>query len=172
MRRYLDGVDPHEAAVGAERTVALRPRDALSGGSTASTTREPPASGGRLQDGARGAHQRRRAGIAPAGALRHRRGTHFRATCTRVELHHVPTGSVAVHNHTAESLERKLAEAESIARDLRRADADFAERGPVVAVPAAPVGALHMVRLPGALCRGAAGGAGEVLLGRLGGRDP
>ncbi len=53
----------------------------------------------------------------------------FRRTCARVELHHVPTGEVAVHEHTEESLARKLAEAESIAADAQRADADYAEFG-------------------------------------------
>jgi RecB family exonuclease len=53
----------------------------------------------------------------------------FRRPCRRVELHHVPTGTVAAHEHTDESLERKVAEAESIASDLRRADADYAEVG-------------------------------------------
>jgi RecB family exonuclease len=53
----------------------------------------------------------------------------FRRPCHRVELHHVPTGTVAAHEHTDESLERKVAEAESIASDLRRADADYAEVG-------------------------------------------
>jgi RecB family exonuclease len=53
----------------------------------------------------------------------------FRRPCLRVELHHVPTGTVASHVHTDDSLARKVAEAESIATDLRRADADFAEVG-------------------------------------------
>jgi putative RecB family exonuclease len=53
----------------------------------------------------------------------------FRRPCHRVELHHVPSGTVAVHEHTDESLARKVAEAESIASDLRRADADFKEMG-------------------------------------------
>ena len=53
----------------------------------------------------------------------------FRRPCRRVELHHVPTGTVAAHEHTDESLERKVAEAESIASDLRRADADYAVVG-------------------------------------------
>ena len=47
----------------------------------------------------------------------------FRRECRQVELHHVPTGEVVVHHHTPESLDRKVAEAESIARDLVRADA-------------------------------------------------
>ncbi len=53
----------------------------------------------------------------------------FRRPCRRVELHHVPSGTVAVHEHTDESLARKVAEAESIASDLRRADADFRHVG-------------------------------------------
>ncbi len=53
----------------------------------------------------------------------------FRRPCRRVELHHVPSGTVASHEHTDESLARKIAEAESIASDLRRADAEFKEIG-------------------------------------------
>lgn len=53
----------------------------------------------------------------------------FRRRCVRVELHHVPTGTVAVHEHSEASLARKVDEAESIAADLRRADADHAELG-------------------------------------------
>ncbi len=53
----------------------------------------------------------------------------FRRRCVRVELHHVPTGTVAAHEHTGESLQRKIAEAESIARDAQRAEADYAEHG-------------------------------------------
>jgi RecB family exonuclease len=56
-------------------------------------------------------------------------GRMFRRPCHRVELHHVPTGTVAAHVHTDESLARKVAEAESIATDLRRADAEFAAVG-------------------------------------------
>lgn len=52
-----------------------------------------------------------------------------RRTCVRVELHHVPTGTVVGYQHTPESLQRKVSEAESIVADLRRADADFREIG-------------------------------------------
>ncbi len=54
----------------------------------------------------------------------------FRRACSRVELHHVPTGTVAAWEHTDESLQRKVGEAESIVTDLRRADAAFAAQGP------------------------------------------
>jgi RecB family exonuclease len=53
----------------------------------------------------------------------------FRRPCARVELHHVPTGEVLAHEHTRETLRRKVSEAESIALDLRRADASYAELG-------------------------------------------
>ncbi len=53
----------------------------------------------------------------------------FRRRTLRVELHHVPTGQVGAHEHTPESLSRKVEQARSIARDARRADADFAARG-------------------------------------------
>ena len=67
----------------------------------------------------------------------------FRRRCVRVELHHVPTGTVAAHTHTGESLVRKLDEADSLARDARAADASFAEHG--AASPSFPP-------LPSALC--------------------
>jgi RecB family exonuclease len=54
----------------------------------------------------------------------------FRRACVRVELHHLSTGEVLAHEHTTESLRRKVAEAESIASDLRKVDADHAAKGP------------------------------------------
>lgn len=53
----------------------------------------------------------------------------FRRECVRVELHHVPSNTAVAVRHTEASLARKMAEAESIALDLRRADADYAEKG-------------------------------------------
>lgn len=66
----------------------------------------------------------------------------FRRRCVRVELHHVPSGRVAAHEHTAESLRRKVDEAESIASDAQRADADFARFGPESALFPPRVGPL------------------------------
>lgn len=54
----------------------------------------------------------------------------FRRRCLRVELHHIPTGTVAAHTHTAESLTRKVDQARSLGADARRADDDFAVDGP------------------------------------------
>jgi len=53
----------------------------------------------------------------------------FGRRCERVELHELSTSNVLSHVHTSQTLARKVAEAESIALDLRRADADYAQRG-------------------------------------------
>ena len=46
----------------------------------------------------------------------------FRRPCRRVELHHLPTGTVAAHDHTPESLSRHLSRAEDTARDIVEAE--------------------------------------------------
>jgi len=46
----------------------------------------------------------------------------FRRPCRRVELHHLPTGTVAAHEHTDESLARQLSRAENTARDIIAAE--------------------------------------------------
>jgi len=46
----------------------------------------------------------------------------FRRPCRRVELHHLPTGTVAAHDHTPESLARHLSRAEDTARDIVAAE--------------------------------------------------
>jgi putative RecB family exonuclease len=46
----------------------------------------------------------------------------LRRPCSRVELHHLPSGTRAVAQHNPAGLERKVREAESIAADCSRAD--------------------------------------------------
>jgi putative RecB family exonuclease len=46
----------------------------------------------------------------------------FRRRCRRVELHHLPTGTVAAHEHTEESLARHLRRAEQTADDVVAAE--------------------------------------------------
>ena len=97
----------------------------------------------------------------------------FRRRTLRVELHHVPSGTVAVHEHTPESLARKVEQARSIARDARRADLDFGEKGEASELfPPATGPAVRVVRPAGALPRGAGGRPREVRLGGAGGAGP
>jgi RecB family exonuclease len=63
----------------------------------------------------------------------------FRRPCRRVELHHLPSGTVAAHDHTPESLARQVSRAEGTARDIvaaERAVADGAD--PDEAFPTTP----------------------------------
>ncbi len=49
----------------------------------------------------------------------------LRKPCVRVELHHLPSGEVAGHDHTEETLARHLGRAESIAVEAGAADAAY-----------------------------------------------
>lgn len=55
----------------------------------------------------------------------------FRRRVLRVELHHVPTGTVRNHEHTPDSLTRKVDEATSLALDAWRLEVEYAEHGSV-----------------------------------------
>jgi putative RecB family exonuclease len=46
----------------------------------------------------------------------------FRRPCRRVELHHLPTGTVVAHEHTEESLARQVRRAEETAQDIMAAE--------------------------------------------------
>ena len=63
----------------------------------------------------------------------------FRRLCRRVELHHLPTGTVAAHEHTDASLERAVSRAEATARDIQDAEAALHDGvDPDVAFPTTP----------------------------------
>jgi putative RecB family exonuclease len=63
----------------------------------------------------------------------------FRRPCRRVELHHLPTGTVAAHEHTDESLDRHVHRAEQTAADVAAAEREIAGgTDPDVAFPANP----------------------------------
>jgi putative RecB family exonuclease len=128
VEEYLLRVDPGCEPVGIERTVAApTTRLALSGRVDRidadpdgrlvivdyKTGRRPP-----TDDDARASLA---LAVYAVGAART-----LRRPCARVELHHLPTGTVASHAPTEQSLARKVAEAESIALDASRADAAYA----------------------------------------------
>jgi RecB family exonuclease len=128
VEEYLLRVDPAHEPLGIERTVAARTdRLAVSGRVDRidvdpdgrlvvvdyKTGRRPPD-----QDDVRGSLALGLYAVAAARTLRRE--------CTRVELHHLPSGTVVAHEHGEASLARKVAEAESIAYDASRADAAYA----------------------------------------------
>lgn len=63
----------------------------------------------------------------------------FRRPCRKVELHHLPSGTVAAHEHTDESLARQVRRAEECAGDIMAAERAVAGgTDPDEAFPAAP----------------------------------
>lgn len=63
----------------------------------------------------------------------------FRRPARRVELHHLPTGTVAAYEHTEESIARHVRRAEDIARDIQAAGRAAADGGePDTAFPTSP----------------------------------
>ncbi|HCT77210.1 MAG TPA: recombinase RecB [Micromonosporaceae bacterium] len=67
----------------------------------------------------------------------------FRRKCLKVELHHLPSGTVAAHEHTPESIARQVKRAEDTAKDIVSAEKSLADGVP-------PDEAFPMS--PGAMC--------------------
>jgi putative RecB family exonuclease len=127
VERYLADVDPDDVPLGIERTVSVTTSSASLWGRV-----------DRLDDRGEGVvvvdyktgrsvltvdHARSSLALAvyAAGAART-----LRRPCTRVELHHLPTGDVLVWDHTRESLGEHLRRADALAGELARLDAAFA----------------------------------------------
>ncbi|MEO8829685.1 PD-(D/E)XK nuclease family protein [Lapillicoccus sp.] len=127
VERYLGGVDPERQPLGVERTVSMKTAVlALSGRVDRLDER-----GGELvvvdyKTSRRAPNQDDARTSLPLAMYAASAWTMFRRRCVRVELHHIPTGTVAGHTHTGESLRRQLGYADSIAGDTRAADRDFA----------------------------------------------
>ncbi|WP_433056127.1 RecB family exonuclease [Dactylosporangium sp. CS-033363] len=128
LESYVDTLDPQEDPVGVERTVAARTETlALSGrvdridqrGAELVIVDYKTGRNGVSEDEARGSRALALYAIATARV--------FRKPCHRVELHHLPTGTVAAFDHTDASLDRHLRRAEATAADIL-ADAEFAPR--------------------------------------------
>ncbi len=127
---YLTGVDPAAEPVGVERTVST-PTQTLVVSGRVDRIDDRPGTGLVVVDYKTGRHPpdevQARSSLALALYAVATSRT-LRRSCTRVELHHLPTGSRAAAEHDTESLRRKVSEAESIARDCARADVAY-ERG-------------------------------------------
>jgi len=119
VRDYLTGLDGWREPIGVERTVATAtPTLAVSGRvdriddrgdelvivDYKTGSREP------TTDGARGSQALALYVLAARRTLRR--------ACHRVELHHLPSGTIVAHEHTDESLARHLERAEQTAHDI------------------------------------------------------
>jgi putative RecB family exonuclease len=150
LESYVADVDPRVEPIGVERVVAVKtPVLAFNGRvdrideRTATDERSGGAGrelaivdyktgrGGLTADDARG---------SPALALYAFAAERvFRRRCRRVELHHLPTGTVAAHDHTTDSLARQVERAEDTARDITASERKVADGGdPDAAFPVNP----------------------------------
>jgi RecB family exonuclease len=132
--RYAAGLDPSDEPLGVERTVATRTdRIAVSGridrldarGSELVVVDYKTGRHVLTADDARGSLALAIYAVAASRVLRR--------PCRRVELHHLPSGEVAVWEHTDESLARHIRRAEQIAAEAAAADDAYRE----IAGPAA-----------------------------------
>ncbi|MFB9194052.1 RecB family exonuclease [Actinomadura verrucosospora] len=123
MERYVAGLDPSDEPLGVERTVATRTdRIAVSGridrldarGSELVVVDYKTGRHVLTADDARGSLALAIYAVAASRVLRR--------PCRRVELHHLPSGEVAVWEHTDESLARHIRRAEQIAAEAAAAD--------------------------------------------------
>jgi RecB family exonuclease len=127
VERYLHDVDPTVQPIGIERTVSLTtPRAALWG--RVDRIDERPGDGVVVVDYKTGRSvltvDDARTSIALAVYAAAAART-FRRDCSRVELHHLPTGDVVSWEHSEESLHRHLRRADSIAAELAALEARF-----------------------------------------------
>ncbi|MFY1634341.1 RecB family exonuclease [Solwaraspora sp. WMMB335] len=124
---YLSSVDPADEPLGVERVVAVKTAVLAFNGRADRIDARPGPDGpeavvvdyktgrsGLTVDDARGSQALALYAYASARV--------FRRPCRRVELHHLPSGSVSAYEHTPESLSRQVARAEATARDIMAAE--------------------------------------------------
>lgn len=144
LESYVDSLPPDEEPVGVERVVAVKTAVlAFNGRADRIDSRSGP-DGPELvivdyKTGRTGLDADDARGSAALALYAYAAQRVFRRPCRRVELHHLPSGTVAAHEHTAESLARQVARAEATARDITAAErAIAAGADPDEAFPAAP----------------------------------
>ncbi|WP_093619651.1 RecB family exonuclease [Actinoplanes philippinensis] len=127
LESYVATLDPEDEPLGVERVVAAKTSVlALNGRADRIDTRVGPAG----PEAVIVDYKTGRSGLSPDDA----RGSQalalyafaaermFRRPCRRVELHHLPTGTVVAHEHTEESLNRQVRRAEETAQDIMAAE--------------------------------------------------
>ncbi|HEY0696664.1 MAG TPA: PD-(D/E)XK nuclease family protein [Micromonospora sp.] len=145
LESYVDTLDPAVEPVGVERVVAARTAVlALNGRADRIDSRPGPDGEQQLaivdyKTGRTGLDADDARGSQALALYAYAAERVFRRPCHRVELHHLPTATVAAHDHTPESLERHVSRAEDTARDILAAEAAVADGDdPDTAFPATP----------------------------------
>lgn len=128
LESYVATLDPHVEPAGVERVVAAKTAVIAFSGRADRIDRRgdemvivdyKTGRFGLTQDDARGSSALALYAFAAARV--------FRRACRTVELHHLPTGTVAAHQHTDASLDRAVTRAEAVARDIQAAERSVAD---------------------------------------------
>ena len=130
VEQYVAALDPAREPLGVERTVAFKTdRIAVSGRiDRLDDRRAAPTAGLAVVDYKTGRRLLTPADVRtalPLALYALAAARVFHAPCHRVELHHLPTGTVHAWDHTDETLARHLRRAESIASECQAADEEF-----------------------------------------------
>jgi RecB family exonuclease len=128
---YVDGLDPDDDPAGVERTVSTATQGMALSGRVDRIDRRRSEDGGEelvvvdYKTGRRTLDEDdAKSSLALAVYVVATRRT-LRQRSRRVELHHLPSGTVAAHDHTEASLARHLGRAEAIAQEASAADAQW-----------------------------------------------
>jgi putative RecB family exonuclease len=140
LESYLAAVDPADEPVGVERVVGAKTAVlALSGRADRIDRRADELAIVDYKTGRAGLDEDDARGSAALALYAYAAARVFRRPCHRVELHHLPSGTVASHDHTDESLARAVERADATGRDIRAAEATArAGANPDAAFPARP----------------------------------
>jgi putative RecB family exonuclease len=128
---YLSTLDPEFEPVAVERTVAAKtPVIAFSGRTDRIDRRGDELVIVDYKTGRSGLDNDDARGSQALALYAYAAERTFRRTCHRVELHHLPSGAVAAHEHSPESLARQVSRAEATARDIVAAEKSLADGVP------------------------------------------
>ncbi|MEV6814092.1 PD-(D/E)XK nuclease family protein [Micromonospora sp. NPDC051296] len=144
LEAYVGGLDPADEPLGVERVVAVKTGVLAFNGRADRIDSRPGAQGPELvivdyKTGRTGLDTDDARGSQALALYAYAAERVFRRPCRRVELHHLPSGTVAAHEHTVESLARQVTRAEETARDIMAAERTVADGGdPDDAFPTTP----------------------------------
>jgi len=144
LESYVATLDPHDEPLGVERVVATKTGVLAFNGRADRIDSRPGPNGPEAvivdyKTGRSGLDADDARGSQALALYAYAAQRVFRRPCHRVELHHLPTGTVAAHEHTEQSLARQLTRAEDTARDIIAAEkAVAAGADPDVEFPTKP----------------------------------
>ncbi|TCB99703.1 PD-(D/E)XK nuclease family protein [Micromonospora zingiberis] len=132
LETYVDGLDPADEPVGVERVVAVKTGVLAFNGRADRIDGRTGEQGRELvivdyKTGRTGLDSDDARGSQALALYAYAAERVFRRPCRRVELHHLPSGTVAAHEHTADSLARQVTRAEETARDIMAAERAVAD---------------------------------------------